>query len=142
LASNTTAAAFDALDQSLTPVRTPGGDAWILADDEALFRASPARTAPARLIPSGDAYFLLQGADRELLVPDAALRGELWTPRVWPGALLIAGELAGTWRRAHTVVTVRPWRRLSQAEKDAVAAETGSLPLPGARQQIVVRWND
>ena len=32
-------------------------------------RAGPA--APARLLPSGDAYFLLQGADRELLVPDA-----------------------------------------------------------------------
>ena len=57
---------------SLTPVQTPIGDAWILGPDEAAFRAAPGPAAPARLLPSGDAYFLLQGADRDLLVPDAA----------------------------------------------------------------------
>jgi hypothetical protein len=63
-------AAFDALARSLTPVRTPVGDRWILTRDEATFRAAPGSTASARLLPSGDAYFLLQGDDRELLVPD------------------------------------------------------------------------
>ena len=57
----------------------------------------------ARLLPSGDAYFLLDGAERELLVPRADQRDRLWTPRVWPGALLVDGEIRGTWRRAqHT----------------------------------------
>ena len=73
-------------------MRTPVGEAWILARDEAAFRAAPGPAAPARLLPSGDAYFLLYGADRELLVPDAGRRGELWTPRVWPGALLVGGR--------------------------------------------------
>lgn len=75
-------AAFDALGASLTPVRTPVGDASILTSDEPTFRAPGGHAAAARLLPSGDAYFLLQGADRELLVPDSDHRSKLWTPRV------------------------------------------------------------
>jgi len=135
-------AAFDALRRSLTPVRTPVGDAWILTRDEPTFRAVPGPAAPARLLPSGDAYFLLQGADRELLVPNADRRRALWTPRVWPGALLVEGELTGTWRRARATVTVQTWRRLSRAARDAVEAEAGSLPLPDLRGRILVRWTD
>ena len=136
------AAAFEALRESLTPVRTPAGDGWILAADEAALRAAPGPEAPARLLPSGDAYLLLQGTDRDLLVPEADRRRALWTPRVWPGGLLIDGEVAGTWRRADEVLTVQPWRRLSSAERDAVAAEAESLPLPGLKRPIVVRWDD
>ena len=133
--------AFDALGESLTPVRTPVGEAWILSQDEAVFRARPGLTAPARLLPSGDSFFLLQGDDRELLVPDATRRRELWTSRVWPGALLVDGEIAGTWRRAGAALSVQAWRPLSPAERDAVEAEAASLPLPGLRSQITVRWN-
>jgi hypothetical protein len=136
------AAAFEALGTSLTPVRAPAGDAWILARDEAAFQAAPGPVAPARLLPSGDAYFLRHGADRDLLVPDARRRRALWTPRVWPGALLIGGEIAGTWRRADAVLTAQPWRRLSSAERDAVGSEAQSLPLPGTGGRIVVRWDD
>jgi hypothetical protein len=136
------AAAFEALREALTPVQTPIGDAWILAQDEDAFRAGPRVAAPARLLPSGDSFFLLQGADRELLVPEADRRQALWTPRVWPGGLLLGGELAGTWRRAGTALTVQPWRQLSSAERDAVVAEAESLPLPTAGKRIVVRWAD
>ena len=137
------AAAFDALTGELTPVRTPVGDAWIRTADEAALRAAPGTVAPApaRLLPSGDSYLLLQGPDRDLLVPDTDRRRELWTPRVWPGGLLIEGEIAGTWRRANAVMTVRPWRRLSSAERDAVAAEAESLPIPGIKGGIAVRWD-
>jgi hypothetical protein len=133
-------AAFDALRRSLTPVRTPIGDEWILSRDEAIFREAAWPTAPARLLPSGDAYFLLQGADRELMVPVAARRRALWTPRVWPGALLVDGEIVGTWRRANATVTIQTWRRLSRPSHDAVEGEAARLPLPGVRGQIVVRW--
>jgi hypothetical protein len=49
-------AAFDALRRSLTPVRTPVGDAWILTRDEPTFRAALRSVAPApaerrRLLP-------------------------------------------------------------------------------------------
>jgi hypothetical protein len=135
-------AAFEALGGSLTPVRTPLGDAWILSEDEAALAAAPGPVAPARLLPSGDTFLLLHGRDRELMVPDAARRGQLWTPRVWPGGLLVGGELAGTWRRADAVLTVQPWRRLSPAERGAVEAEAESLPLPGLRGPVAVRWDE
>ena len=135
-------AAFEALRPSLTPVRTPIGDAWILSADEPAFSAPPDAVAPVRLLPSGDTFFLLQGADRELLVPDATRRGQLWTSRVWPGALLVAGEIVGTWRRPGAVVQVDAWRALSAGERDAVEAEVASLPLAGIEGRIVVRWDD
>jgi hypothetical protein len=133
---------FETLGNSLVQVRTPIGDAWILSRDESLFRAAPVPAAPARLLPSGDTWFLLQGADRELLVPDERQRRALWTSRVWPGALLVEGETVGTWRRAGHVLTIQPWRRLPRAQREAVEAEAGSLPLPGIDRPIDVRWDD
>jgi hypothetical protein len=133
-------AAFETLGKSLTPVRTPIGEAWILSQDEPLFRAAPGPAAPARLLPSGDTWFLLQGADRELLVPNERQRRALWTSRVWPGALLVEGEIVGTWRRAGHVLTIRPWRRLSRAQRQVVEAEAASLPLPGIKRPMDVRW--
>jgi hypothetical protein len=133
-------AAFDLVRRSLMPVATPIGDAWMLAADEPAVRAEVRPPAPARLLPSGDAYFLLYGADRELLVTQRERRAALWTSRVWPGALLVDGEVAGTWRRASEVVSVEPWARLARATVAAVEAEARSLPLPGLRREISVRW--
>ena len=104
--------------------------------------APRAPAAAARLLPSGDAYFLLQGADRTLLVPEAERRSALWTSRVWPGAVLVEGEIVGTWRRAGPALTVQPWRRLSRAARAAVEAEAEALPLPGIEGRIAVRWDD
>jgi hypothetical protein len=134
-------AAFERLHKSLTPVRTPSGEAWILSQDERLFRAPPSPAAPARFLPSGDTWFLLQGADRELLVPNEHHRRALWTSRVWPGALLVEGETVGTWRRAEHVLTIQPWRRLVRAQREAVEAEARSLPLPGIDRPMDIRWD-
>jgi len=133
--------AFDALGGSLTSVRTPIGDAWILASDEPTFLAAVEPSQGVRFLPSGDTFFLYHGADRDLLVPDAARRGELWTPRVWPGALLVGGEIVGTWRRADTDLSIQAWRQLSPGEREVVHAEAESLPLPGAEARIKVRWD-
>ena len=135
-------AAFDSLAGSLTPVRSPVGDAWILAQDEdALHNSAGRDVATARLLPSGDSYFLLQGADRQLLVPDPARQRELWTPRVWPGAVLVDGEVAGTWRRAGPVVRIHSWRRLSRMAREAVELEAQSFPLPDVQGRIRVQWD-
>jgi hypothetical protein len=133
--------AFEALGKSLTLVWTPIGKAWILSRDEPLFRAAVGPTAPARLLPSGDTWFLLHGADRKLLVPNERERRALWTSRVWPGALIVEGETVGTWRRAAHRLTIQPWRRLSRAQRDAVEAEAGSLPLPGINAPMDIRWD-
>jgi hypothetical protein len=102
-------ATFDSVSSELIAARTPIGAGWILASDESSIR-SPDVAPSTRLLPSGDPYFPLQGHDREMLVPDAAHRSQLWTSRVWPGAVLLDGEIVGTWRRSEHKVTVRPWR--------------------------------
>jgi hypothetical protein len=135
-------AAFEALGGELLPARSPLGEGWILAEDEPMFRQPAAPVATARLLPSGDPYYLLWGADRELVVADPGRRAELWTSRVWPGALLVGGEITGTWRRAKAVVEVTAWRRLSPAEREAVEAEAATLPLPDVSVPPVVRWKD
>jgi hypothetical protein len=134
--------AFHALSASLLPVRTPIGEGWILAGDEPTFRAPAGPAAPARLLPSGDPYYLLQGTSRELLVPEPRRRAALWTSRVWPGAVLVRGEVVGTWRRAGPRFAIQSWRRISATDRDAVEAETASLPLPGLQGRIRVRWDE
>lgn len=160
----TARAAFAALAAETLAVTTPLGDAWILAADEATIRrpdaapspdaaaspghtasgpASPGPTASApavRLLPSGDAHHLLQGADRALLVPDAARRAEVWTPRVWPGAVLVDGEIVGTWRRAEHAVTVTTWDAPTPAQRAAIEAEALTLPVPGLTRPVAVSW--
>jgi len=135
------ARAFDDLRGELIPVLTPAGEARLLEPDEPTIREPPAPAAAARLLPSGDAYTLgITSADRALLVPDARRRDELWTPRVWPGALLVGGKVGGTWRRAGRTVTIQAWQRLSRPARDAVVAEAESLPLPDAGGRIAVDW--
>ena len=135
------ATAFASLEGSLLAVRTPLGDEWLLEDDEPAMRAAETAPAHARLLPSGDSYFLLDGAERALLVPRADQRELLWTPRVWPGALLVEGEIRGTWRRAQHTVRIDAWTRLARRARDAIEAEAGALPLPGVERRIEVVWS-
>ncbi len=141
LARRDAVAAFDALAGELTSVRTPIGDARTLTRDEQALGEPAGPSAAARLLPSGDAYFLLYAEDRELLVPNASQRAALWTSRVWPGALLVNGDIVGTWRRANEVVSIEIWRRLTRGQREAVEAEAASLPLPGITRAISVRWS-
>ena len=132
---------FASLEASLLPVRSPLGDEWLLAEDEPAIPAGETVAAPARLLPSGDAYFLLDGAERELLVPRDDQRQRLWTSRVWPGALLVEGEIRGTWRRSHHTVRIDAWARFSRGTRDAIEAEVDALPLQGVDRPMEVVWN-
>jgi hypothetical protein len=123
---------FAALELELLPA----DDGWLLAEDEPLLHED-SQPAQVRLLPSGDAYWLLDGAERELLVPDAQRRAQLWTPRVWPGALLVDGEIRGTWRRAQHLLTVDLWEPVP---REAVEAEARTLPLPGLDRELDVVW--
>lgn len=142
LASGRATPTFDALRSSLTPVRTPLGRGWILAQDEEDLRRPPAEPAAARLLPSGDAYYLLWGGDRQLLVADPARQTRLWTPRVWPGAVLVDGEIVGTWRRTAHTVAIGLWTALAMSTRRAVEAEAAALPLPDLDRSVTVRWED
>ena len=137
-------AIFEGLAGERIAVRSPIGDGWILTADETSFRAGAPAVAPlkgARLLPSGDTYYLLQGADRELLVPEPDRRRALWTSRVWPGAVLLGGEIVGIWRRSGRSFTIEPWRAFAPPEREAVEAEADGLPLPDAGRTSVT-WVD
>ncbi|MGI8485779.1 MAG: DNA glycosylase AlkZ-like family protein [Thermomicrobiales bacterium] len=73
-------------------------------------------TAPKlRLLPLWDPF--LHSRDRSLLVPDKAKQKLLWTMLASPGALMVNGEVAGTWRakmaaRRRLEVRVKPFEPL------------------------------
>jgi hypothetical protein len=75
--------------------------------------------------------------DRDLLVPDPALRRRIWTAIGGPGRVLVAGEVAGLWRPAKKgrklVITVDPLGKLTAAATDELAGEIERLaPFRGA----------
>jgi hypothetical protein len=119
---------------SLIRVDVEGREAWVLAEDvDALVDTPPARGV--RLLPNLDP--LGAGRDRELLVPDPAVRKRIWTTLGGPGMVLVDGQVAGLWRPAKKgrklVVTVESLGELSGAAKAAVAAEAARLaPFRGA----------
>jgi hypothetical protein len=135
------AATFDELADELVAVTTPTGEASILAADDDELCRDPEPVEGVRLLPSGDAFWMLWGVDRQLLVAHANRRDELWTPRVWPGAVLVDGEIVGVWRRAKRTATVTPWQRLSAATRQAIEAEAATMPLPDPDTPVEVAWD-
>jgi hypothetical protein len=133
-------AAFHALSGEVTAVTTPIGDGWLLTSDEPLLGPPTGEANGARFLPSGDAYWLRHGPERALLVPDESRQPELWTPRVWPGALLVRGEIVGIWQRADERVSIKPWHKMNGSDRQLVEVEAMSMPLPGLKRPISVTW--
>ena len=119
----------------LAAVELDGAKAWVLGRDERALRdAEPA--AGVRLLANLDP--LNAGRDRELLVPDAAVRKQIWKVLGGPGTVLVDGEVRGLWRAAkkgkRVVITVEPLGRLKAAAKDALAGEAERIaPFRGAQ---------
>jgi Winged helix DNA-binding domain len=127
---------FRSLEKELTEVEVAGRKQWALRTDRVkLERAVSVETV--RLLPAGDPF--LASADRTLLVPQPRFRSELWPNSVWPGALLVNGDLVGTWRRQVGRVTVRAWRPLEPEVKEAVEEEVSRMPIESATKEV--RWS-
>ncbi|WP_100445118.1 winged helix DNA-binding domain-containing protein [Glycomyces xiaoerkulensis] len=109
-------------------VSVEGRSRWILADDEEALRSAEP-SAATRLLGPFDLF--LQARDRSTLVPDAARAKELWPVLGRPGAVLVDGEVAGSWRPRKSGkrlrVAVRPWRSLQPAAKRAVTEQAERL---------------
>ncbi|SDC08702.1 DNA glycosylase AlkZ-like family protein [Actinokineospora iranica] len=110
--------------EGLVEVRVDGKPCYLAEEDvPALLGAPPADLV--RLLPPHDP--LLQLRDRDLLVPDEARRKRVWRMIGNPGALLVGGEVAGTWRTKTAgralAVTVEPFARLASAARKAVEDE-------------------
>ncbi|HSK60820.1 MAG TPA: winged helix DNA-binding domain-containing protein [Actinomycetospora sp.] len=89
------APAWEAALPALAEVRVGDRAAWLPADDLDAALGAPEPDL-VRFLPPWDP--MLQARDRELLVPDATARKELYRILGNPGALLAGGEIVGTWR--------------------------------------------
>lgn len=138
--ANSAASRFESLESELSAVQTPIGEGWILSSDEEVFRASIPQPAPVRLLPSGDTFFLLQGKQRDLVVPSSEQRSLLWPSRVWPGAVLVNGEVAGIWRRSGNEFRIEAWHHLDRRIRAAIEEEAASLPLADLEDSHAVTW--
>jgi hypothetical protein len=108
------------------PVSVDGTGYAMHPDDLKVARRATAKAEPtktAHLLPAYDPLLAL--ADRALLVPDAADRRKLWRATANPGAVLIGGEIRGTWRRRRGELTVEPLGALTAAERRVLAQSQG-----------------
>ncbi|WP_162605294.1 DNA glycosylase AlkZ-like family protein [Jiangella ureilytica] len=115
--SLTPAAARDwwALAESeLTEVEAGGRRGSVLAADVAALEDPP---EPDELRLLGPYDPLTELADRELVLPDAGRRTQVWAAAANPGIVLHAGEIVATWRR-----------RTARGRLTLTAAPFGPLP--------------
>ncbi|GAA0272784.1 DNA glycosylase AlkZ-like family protein [Cryptosporangium japonicum] len=115
--------------EDLVEVRVDGkAGFWIPAEAEPALR-QPAAPDPVRLLPPSDPY--LQTRNRNLLVPERAEQKALWRPLGNPGAILVDGEIAGTWRAKlagkRLTITLEAFRPLRPATLAAINAEAGTV---------------
>lgn len=100
-----------------------GGTRWLLEEDVDALAKTERRSKKkvVRLLGPYDPY--LQLRDRELLVPDEAHRKDLWRVIGRPGAVVVDGDVVGTWRPKSSAtsltITVDAW---SSIDADTAAA--------------------
>ena len=107
-------------------VDVDGERRWLLADDAERLPAGPA--AGTFLLGAYD--LLLQARDRDLLVADRARAKALWPVLGRPGALLVDGDIAGTWRvkKGRLLdLTVRLWDLPAERVRAAVGEQAERL---------------
>jgi hypothetical protein len=124
----------------LAEVSVDGRRGWLPADRVDALRSAPAPEL-VRLLPPLDPF--LQARDRGLLVPDKKRQSEVWRVLGSPGALLVDGEIAGTWRarvagRGKLELTVTAFAPLRAAVRRAVEEEAGRVAAARGASQVRV----
>jgi hypothetical protein len=121
----------DAVEVEVTEESDRGAPRFVLAEDADTLVASAVGDPvdEVRLLGPYDPY--LQLRDRELLVADEARRKDLWRVLGRPGAILVDGEVVGTWRPrtsgGRLTLRVEPWRRLGRPLMRAVHTQAERL---------------
>ena len=124
----------------LVEVETEGRKAWVRDVDLAGIRSA---TMPelVRLLPPSDPY--LQTRDRDLLVREPARQKELWKILGNPGAVVLDGEIAGTWRAKHTgrrlTITVSPFETFTTRARTAISEEADLVATIRGAADVTVR---
>jgi hypothetical protein len=109
---------------ALVEVEIGGRKAWVPEADLSDLRAAKTPKLVRLLAPS-DPY--LQTRDRGLLVPEPDRQKELWKILGNPGAVLVDGEITGTWRAKHSgprlKISARPFATFTKAVQRAISDE-------------------
>ncbi len=89
------------------------------------------------LLPPDDVY--ISRTVKSLLVPDSQLARRLWPQAPPPGALIVGGEVCGTWRRRHGRVEISVWNgaRVTRSHCERAESIAAGWPLGTA---IDVKW--
>ncbi|HEY8452966.1 MAG: crosslink repair DNA glycosylase YcaQ family protein [Micromonosporaceae bacterium] len=113
--------------QDVVEVSVDGERRFALAADADALSAPPPTVT--RLLGPFDLF--LQARDRSLLVPDAGLAKALWPVLGRPGAVLVNGEIAGTWRPRQSGnrlrVQVELWAPAPPPVRAAIGAQAERL---------------
>jgi hypothetical protein len=134
---------WDALSAELVEVDLEGETRFVLeSDEDALVGAE--HVEGVRLIPHSDPLIKIDGPlvvrnpDRRLEVfPSSKVKTAFWPVA---GALLVDGEIVGSWARQQRRVTVNPWKRLPSRTRNAVEAEALGFPV-ASKSPAEVRWH-
>ena len=116
-----------------------GSRALVLAVDDL---ESPPQASGVRLLPPFDPY--LDQRDRATLWPDPAVRARARTGIGAPGAVLVAGDVAGLWRPQRKgkrlVVAVEPLTPAVRRSADAIQAEAEIMAPHRGATTAEVAW--
>lgn len=130
---------WNRLRDDLVPVKVDTKRYWLPASlVDTVRAASPAEGVA--LVPPGDPW--LRQVDRTQLIPDSAHRGKVYRALSAPGALLVDGEVAGTWRyrRAEHRVTIESFTSLTPSHRAAVEDCAAALATSTADETPSVIW--
>lgn len=105
------------------------GDRFALEEDVASLTSEPEHAGRVRLLAPFDPW--LQLRERATLVDDRTRAKDLWRNLGRPGAVVVDGEVVGTWRPksagARLTITWEPWARLTKAQVAQAEHEAGEL---------------
>ncbi|MEO6087665.1 MAG: winged helix DNA-binding domain-containing protein [Umezawaea sp.] len=121
----------------LAEVSVDGRRAWLPSDRVAAL-LDPPDPDVVRLLPPLDPY--LQARDRDLLVPDKASQKEVWRILGRRGAIMVDGEITGTWQAKASGkrldVTLNPF---GEPPPDAVEEEAHRLAATRGLTSVTVK---
>ncbi|OLF19552.1 hypothetical protein BU204_01115 [Actinophytocola xanthii] len=134
----------DELVDELVLVRIDGAEPLWAHPEAVAAEAGAPRSASARLLPPRDAYLL---GNRAFLVPDRTVARTVWRALGSPGVVVVAGEVAGTWRQRASGRTLRiavTAHRTLTARQRADVVEQGELVagVRGRGERTEVVWEE
>ncbi len=127
-----------ALDDELAQVTVRGRECLAFAATLPLLESVTRPDSDlTHLLPPDDVY--INRLNRTLLIPDVARQKHLFPQAPPPGALVVGGEVFGTWRRRAGAVEVSSWRAVESRHRERAEEIVAGWPLATKGS---VTWRD